>query len=116
MRIILSLAPMQSEVTVTAERGTIADTGRTLPVVTVRGASEIDARPLATIGNVLEGAAGVLVQQSTYYAQSPIPGRPDWLYRRRPHPTGVRFAVADGHGDPLPVARRTGPAGTPHAL
>ena len=72
MRIVLGLAPFQSEVTVTAERGAMADVDRTAPIVTVRAASDFRQRPLATIGNALEGATGVMVQQSTYGQASPF--------------------------------------------
>lgn len=71
LRIVL-LAAFQSEVTVTAERGTVADVDRTAPVVTVRTADDFRGRPLATIGNALEGATGVMVQQSTYGQVSPF--------------------------------------------
>ncbi|MPZ20510.1 MAG: TonB-dependent receptor plug domain-containing protein [Luteitalea sp.] len=72
VRVVLGLAPFQSEVTVTAERGTMTDVDRTGPIVTVRTASDFRQRPLATIGNALEGAAGVMVQQSTYGQVSPF--------------------------------------------
>ena len=72
IRIVLSLASFQSEVTVTSARGTTADIDRASPIVTVRDASEFRARPLATIAHALEGAAGVMVQQSTYGQASPF--------------------------------------------
>jgi hemoglobin/transferrin/lactoferrin receptor protein len=72
MRIVLGLAPLQNEVTVTAERGAMADVDRTAPIVTVRAGSDFRQRPLATIGNALEGASGVMVQQSTYGQVSPF--------------------------------------------
>lgn len=72
LRIVLGLAPFQSEVTVTAERGTMTDVDRTAPIVTVRTAIDYRQRPLATIGNALEGATGVMVQQSTYGQVSPF--------------------------------------------
>ena len=72
LRIVLGLAPFQSEVTVTAERGTMTDVDGTAPIVTVRTASDFRQRPLATIGNALEGAPGVMVQQSTYGQVSPF--------------------------------------------
>ena len=72
LRIVLGLAPFQSGVTVTAQPGTIADVERTLPIVTVREEGDFRRRPLATIGNTLEGAAGVMVQQSTYGQASPF--------------------------------------------
>ena len=72
IEIVLSLAGFQSEVTVTTERGMAADVERTPPVVTVREADDFRTRPIATLGNALEGAAGVMVQQSTYGQVSPF--------------------------------------------
>lgn len=72
LRIALGLAPITSEVTVTADRGVSADITRIPAVVTVRDADEFRTRPLATLGNALEGAAGVMVQQSTYGQTSPF--------------------------------------------
>lgn len=70
-RIVLGLAPYHSEVTVTAERGTMTDVDRSAPIVTVRaGGGRRGA--LATIGNALEGATGVMVQQSTHGQVSPF--------------------------------------------
>ncbi|MPZ21426.1 MAG: TonB-dependent receptor [Luteitalea sp.] len=72
VRIVLTLAGLQSNVTVTAERGTVADIEETWPVVTVRGADDFHSRPLATIGNALEGGTGIMTQQSTYGQVSPF--------------------------------------------
>ena len=72
VEVVLSLAPFQSEVTVTTERGMAADVERTAPVVTVREADDFRRRPLATLANALEGATGVMVQQSTYGQASPF--------------------------------------------
>ena len=72
VEIVLSLAGFQSEVTVTTERGMAADVERTPPVVTVREADDFRSRPIATLGNALEGGAGVMVQQSTYGQVSPF--------------------------------------------
>ena len=71
-RVVLSLAGLQSNVTVTAERGMVADVERAGPVVTVRDADDFRSRPLATIGNALEGGAGIMAQQSTYGQVSPF--------------------------------------------
>ena len=71
LRIVLHAA-FQSEVTVTAERGVVTDVDRTPSIVTVRAADDFRGRPLATIGNALEGATGVMVQQSTYGQVSPF--------------------------------------------
>ena len=72
VEVVLSLAGFQSEVTVTTERGMAADVERTAPVVTVRDADAFRGRPIATLGNALEGGAGVMVQQSTYGQVSPF--------------------------------------------
>ena len=72
LRITLGLAPVTTEVTVTPDRGVTADIARTPPIVTVRDADDFRNRPLATLGNALEGAAGVMVQQSTYGQASPF--------------------------------------------
>ncbi len=70
-RIVLGLPGYHSEVTVTAAHGTMTDVDRSAPIVTVRGQS-LDRGPLATIGNALEGATGVMVQQSTHGQVSPF--------------------------------------------
>jgi hemoglobin/transferrin/lactoferrin receptor protein len=72
LRIELGIAPLQSDVTVTAQRSTIADVERTTPVVTVVEEDDVRGRPLATIGTALDGAPGVMVQQSTYGQASPF--------------------------------------------
>jgi outer membrane cobalamin receptor len=72
LQIVLSLAPLQSDVTVTAQRGMVEEIDRTPPVVTVRTADDTRRRPLATTGNMLDGAPGVMVQQSTYGQASPF--------------------------------------------
>ena len=72
LRTVLALARFESEVTVTAGRGAIAEVDRTPSIVTVRDADEFRARPLATLGNALEAATGVMVQQSTSGQASPF--------------------------------------------
>ena len=72
VRIVLTLAGYQSNVTVTTERGMVADIERAWPVVTVATPTISAARPLATIGNALEGGAGIMAQQSTYGQVSPF--------------------------------------------
>ncbi len=72
IRIELSLMPVRSEITITANRGAIAETGASAPIVNVRDQDDFRARPLATIGNALEGSAGVTVQQSAYGQASPF--------------------------------------------
>jgi hemoglobin/transferrin/lactoferrin receptor protein len=68
----LSVAPFGSEVTVTAERGTVSDIRQTTSLVTVREQDGFRERPLPTIANALTGATGVMVQQSTYGQASPF--------------------------------------------
>jgi outer membrane receptor protein involved in Fe transport len=68
----LSLAPLRSEVTITASRGAVIETDNSSPIVNVRDQEDFRARPLATIGNALEGSAGVMAQQSTYGQVSPF--------------------------------------------
>lgn len=70
-RIVLGLGRYHSEVTVTAERGTMTDVDRSASIVTVRGLGYRQG-PLATTGNALEGATGVMVQQSAYGQVSPF--------------------------------------------
>jgi hemoglobin/transferrin/lactoferrin receptor protein len=70
-RIVLGLAGYHSDVTVTAGRATTIDVDRAAPIVTVR-ASAGARGPWATIGNALDGASGVMVQQSTYGQVSPF--------------------------------------------
>jgi len=72
VEIVLNLAGFQSEVTVTTERGMAAAVELTSSIVTVREADDFRRRPHATLGNVLEGATGVMVQQSTYGQVSPF--------------------------------------------
>ena len=68
----LNMAELKSEVTVTAARGTVLNASLAPEVTFVRDKTEIQARPIPTLGNALEGAPGVLVQQTTYGAVSPI--------------------------------------------
>jgi hemoglobin/transferrin/lactoferrin receptor protein len=72
LEIPLGLGRIGSEITVTAERGMAADTQQAPPIVTVRDLAEARRRSLATIGNAIEGATGVMVQQSTYGQVSPF--------------------------------------------
>jgi hemoglobin/transferrin/lactoferrin receptor protein len=68
----LKLEPFRSEVTVTANRGAAIEIDNSLPIVRALEQSDFRARPLATIGNALEGSPGVMVQQSTYGQVSPF--------------------------------------------
>ena len=71
VKIQLGLASFGSQVTVTAERGMASAVDEAMPVVTVR---ELDdsRKPLPTVGHALTGAAGVMIQQSTYGQVSPF--------------------------------------------
>jgi hemoglobin/transferrin/lactoferrin receptor protein len=70
IEILLGLGTFGSEITVTAERGMVADIQQTAPIVTVR--DDFRRQPLSTMGNALGGAVGVMVQQSTYGQVSPF--------------------------------------------
>lgn len=72
LSIVLTLPAFASDVTVTAERGMIAEVDRTPSIVTVRDATEYRARPLTTFGQALEGATGVMIQQSANGQASPF--------------------------------------------
>ena len=68
----LSPAPVRGEITITANRGAAVEAESSAQIVSVRDQSDFRARPLATIGNALEGAAGVMAQQSAYGQISPF--------------------------------------------
>ncbi|MFN0085139.1 MAG: TonB-dependent receptor domain-containing protein [Blastocatellia bacterium] len=70
--ITLLLATLTDGVTVTARRGLAEDAAQSGALVTIRDGSDWQGRPLATLGNALEGAPGVLVQQSTAGQASPF--------------------------------------------
>jgi hemoglobin/transferrin/lactoferrin receptor protein len=70
--VVLGLAPVHEAVTVTAGRGTVAGVDRAAPIVSVRDADGFRARPLPTLGSALDGATGVMMQQSTYGQASPF--------------------------------------------
>jgi len=68
----LSPAQVRGEITITANRGAVIEAENSAPVVNVRDQGHFRARPFATIGNALEGAAGVMLQQSAYGQVSPF--------------------------------------------
>ncbi|HEX9001341.1 MAG TPA: TonB-dependent receptor [Blastocatellia bacterium] len=70
--ITLRLAAVTDSVTVTAQRGLVEDSRQAGALVTICDKSEWQTRPLATLGNALEGAPGVLVQQSSAGQVSPF--------------------------------------------
>ena len=72
IEIKLAPAPLRGEITITANRGAVIEAENSAPIVKVRDQRDFRARPLATIGNALEGAAGVMTQQSAYGQVSPF--------------------------------------------
>ncbi|MEW6131156.1 MAG: TonB-dependent receptor [Acidobacteriota bacterium] len=70
--IVLGIAQVREEITVTASRGAALSTDKTAQLVLIKEQSEIQERPLPTIGNALEGSTGVLVQQSAPAQVSPF--------------------------------------------
>lgn len=68
----LSPAPVRGEITITANRGAAIEAENSAQIVSVRNQDDFRARPLATIGNALEGATGVMAQQSAYGQISPF--------------------------------------------
>lgn len=66
------MRPFTSEVTVTPERGRVADVDEATAFVTVRQSAELGQWPIATLGHALNGAAGVMVQQSASGQVSPF--------------------------------------------
>ncbi|MEW5978812.1 MAG: TonB-dependent receptor [Acidobacteriota bacterium] len=72
LQITLELIPLQTEVSVTASRGTLEVVGKTPHLVTVKDKDELLRKPLVTIGSALEGTPGTSIQQSTYGQVSPF--------------------------------------------
>lgn len=72
LEIQLGIADYHSQVSVTAERGRVADVTITGPLVTARDTEVFSEHPLPTIGHALAGAVGVMPQQSTYGQISPF--------------------------------------------
>lgn len=72
--LVLTLQPAvgSSSVTVTARRGAVEDTGETAALVTVRDVNTRPPYPYPTLGNALEGAPNVLVQQTSTAQVSPF--------------------------------------------
>jgi outer membrane receptor protein involved in Fe transport len=64
--------PVYTTITVTATMGRQAKAEEVAPATTVIGMEAMREHPLPTIGNALEGAPGVLVQQSTSAQVSPF--------------------------------------------
>ena len=72
LRIVLDVGTFTSEVTVTPERGGVADVDQTTAFVTVRRGAELDQQPLPTLGHALNGAPGIMVQASGSGQVSPF--------------------------------------------
>ncbi|MDX2032085.1 MAG: TonB-dependent receptor [Blastocatellia bacterium] len=72
VEIVMSAGPIAGAVTVTAVRGSVAEAAETAEVVAARDEASWQSRPIALLGNALEGSPGVLVQQSTYGQVSPF--------------------------------------------
>ena len=72
VRVVVGVAPLRGEVTVTASRGVAGQVERVPAIVTVAGAEDLERRPLVTVGTALEGATGVMVQRSAQAQVSPF--------------------------------------------
>jgi hemoglobin/transferrin/lactoferrin receptor protein len=68
----LGVAAVRAGLTITANRGVVEAVEQTATIVSIKDEDALRARPLATIGNALEGAPGILVQQSTAGQVSPF--------------------------------------------
>ncbi|HXH69310.1 MAG TPA: TonB-dependent receptor plug domain-containing protein [Pyrinomonadaceae bacterium] len=75
LQITLAPVSLRAEIPVTVNRGLTTEVETAASVINVRERRDLVSRPLATIGNSLEGDAGVHLQQSTYGQVSPfLPG------------------------------------------
>jgi len=75
LRVMLGLAPVREQVTVTSSRGGVDAVDNTPSIVQVEDLAnnlEHGARPLPTIGHALEANPGVTLQQTTYGQISPF--------------------------------------------
>jgi len=63
---------LKTTITVTAERGIVGEAETAAPVAHTMERKAWGMLPIPTLGNALHGAAGVLVQQSTYGQVSPF--------------------------------------------
>ncbi len=68
----LRLVPLQSEITVTASRGFVEQQGEAAAIVDVRENGQFRARPLPNIGHAVEGALGILLQQTSAAQVAPF--------------------------------------------
>ncbi|MDQ3129282.1 MAG: TonB-dependent receptor [Acidobacteriota bacterium] len=72
LQITLAPASFRAEITVTANRGLTTKVEAAASVINAHSRNELISQPLPTIGNALEGDAGVHFQQSTYGQVSPF--------------------------------------------
>ncbi len=72
LEITLAPASFRNEVTVIANRGLSIKVENAASLINLRERKDLISRPLPTIGNALEGEAGVHVQQSAYGQVSPF--------------------------------------------
>lgn len=72
LRVTLSPAAVAAQVTVTASRGAAESEDAAIRLVSILDKANLDSRPLPTLGNALQDAPGVLVQQTTYGQVSPF--------------------------------------------
>ncbi len=68
----LGAAAVRATLTITTQRGAVEAIEQTAQIVSSKDEDTLRARPFATIGNALEGAPGILVQQSTAGQVSPF--------------------------------------------
>lgn len=64
--------PIYTAITVTATLGREEAAAESAPIALIREQDDLRARPLLTIGNALEGAPGILVQQTSTSQVSPF--------------------------------------------
>ncbi|MDX1981476.1 MAG: TonB-dependent receptor [Bryobacteraceae bacterium] len=64
--------PLRSEITVTAVRGASGEAETSTSAVATADRLDFAVRPIPTLGNALDGAPGILVQQSTVGQVSPF--------------------------------------------
>jgi iron complex outermembrane receptor protein/hemoglobin/transferrin/lactoferrin receptor protein len=71
LRIEMALAPVSSQISVTASRGTVEDVAAANQVVAVRTQAEFRQSPSVHIGTALQGSPGIMLQETTYGQVSP---------------------------------------------
>ncbi len=68
----LGAAAIRAGITITTQRGAVEAVEQSVHMVSIKDEDALRSRPLATIGNALEGAPGILVQQSAPGQVSPF--------------------------------------------